>query len=148
MSEGELARARAILGSPLWNFFLELPRNDQRHGLDVLATVDRIRPDAPPILQQAALLHDMGKVGARFSVVERSLTVLLSAVTPGSLTRVLRARPDFARRHAIYADHARIGAERLRAVGAFDLAGVVAEHHESKPEREVTSWLQQADHLN
>jgi HD domain len=143
----ERATAEQLLG-PLAVLFLELPVNDQRHGLDVLETVVRLEAQPCRLLQQAALLHDVGKGGAHFSVVERSLTVALRAAWPAALTAVLRARPALARRYAIYADHARIGAQRLRAAGADDLAGIVAEHHALNPVSEVTRQLQRADGRN
>lgn len=143
----ERATAEQILG-PLAPFFLELPVNDQRHGLDVLATVSRLERRPSQLLQQAALLHDLGKSDAHFSVIERSLSVFLRAVAPKSLEALQRSRPAFARRYRIYADHARIGAERLRAAGATELAAIVAEHHATHPESDVARRLQQADGRN
>ena len=143
----EQAKAEQLLG-PLSALFLELPVNDQRHGLDVLQTVIRIDSQPSRLLQQAALLHDLGKAGAHFSVAERSLTVLLLATSARTLTALLRARPGFARRYAIYADHAKIGAERLRAAGAGELAAIVAEHHATDPVSEVTRQLKRADGRN
>jgi putative nucleotidyltransferase with HDIG domain len=143
----ERATAERILG-PLAPFFLKLPVNDQRHGLDVLKTVTRLEDEPSQLLQQAALLHDLGKSEAHFSVIERSLTVFLRAVSPGILRTLQRSRPAFARRYGIYADHARIGAEQLRAAGAADLAAIVAEHHATQPASEVTRGLQRADRRN
>ena len=143
----ERARAERILG-PLAPFFLALPVNDQRHGLDVLETVTDLESQPSPLLQQAALLHDLGKGEAQFSVIERSLTVFLRAVSPKTLNALQRSRPGFARRYGIYADHARIGAERLRAAGAAELAAIVAEHHATAPQSEVTRRLQRADGRN
>jgi hypothetical protein len=143
----ERASAERILG-PLAAFFRELPVNDQRHGLDVLETVIRLERQPGQLLQQAALLHDLGKSEAHFSVIERSLTVFLRAIAPKTLQTLLRSRPAFGRRYGIYADHARIGAERLRAAGAADLAAIVAEHHVTHPESEVTRRLQRADGRN
>ena len=148
VTEIEIRKAEGILGAKLSAFFLELPVNDQRHGLDVLATIDNSVPDPPLLLRQAALLHDVGKAGAALSVLERSTSVFLAALSPGLLTAVLRLRPGLKRRHAIYADHARVGAARLRSVGAAELAGVVAEHHSDRPSSEVTAALQRADHAN
>lgn len=148
VTAAELIRARAILGHELSGFFADLPVNEQRHGLDVLETVDQSVARPPALLQQAALLHDMGKIGAEFSVIERSLTVLIQSLAPRLLPVLLGSRPAFARRYAIYADHARIGAERLKAAGAAELAGVVAEHHATHPEHEATRLLQRADHAN
>lgn len=143
----ERARAERVLG-PLAPFFLELPVNDQRHGLDVLETVMGLERQPSQLLQQAALLHDLGKREAHFSVIERSLTVFLRAVSPKTLKTLQRSRPAFAHRYGIYADHARIGAERLRAARATDLAAIVAEHHAKDPQSDVTRRLQRADGRN
>jgi len=140
----ERARAQRVLG-PLAPYFLELPVNDQRHGLDVLETVTRLESQPSQLLQQAALLHDLGKIEAHFSVIERSLTVFLRAVSPLTFWAWQRSRPAFARRYEIYANHARIGAERLHAAGATDLAAIVAEHHATNPLSAVTRRLQRAD---
>ena len=56
----ESATAERILG-PLAPFFLALPVNDQRHGLDVLETVTQLERQPTQLLQQAALLHDLGR---------------------------------------------------------------------------------------
>jgi hypothetical protein len=144
----ESLKAEQILGPELAPLFFGLPVNDQRHGLDVLATVTRLEPQPSRLLQQAALLHDLGKSEAHFSVIERSLTVFLKAVAPQTLQNLQRSRPAFARRYEIYADHARIGAERLHAAGASDLAAVVAEHHATHPQSDVTRRLQRADGRN
>jgi putative nucleotidyltransferase with HDIG domain len=148
VSEQERGATERMLGPALWPLFAQLPLNDQRHGLDVLQTVVRLEGQPSQLLQQAALLHDVGKAGAQFSVVERSLSVFLRAASPRLLQFVLRASPGFARRHDIYVDHARIGAERLRAAGANELAAVVAEHHQSAPTSDVTRRLQRADGRN
>jgi putative nucleotidyltransferase with HDIG domain len=136
-----------VLGQ-LAPLFFELPINDQRHGLDVLETVTRVDGQPDLLLQQAALLHDLGKGSAQFSVVERSLTVFLQAVSPRTLGALLRFRPAFARRYALYADHAKVGAQRLRSAGAPELADIVAEHHASNPQSEVTRGLKRADGRN
>ena len=143
----ERANAERILGA-LAPFFLDLPVNDQRHGLDVLETVTLLERQPGQLLEQAALLHDLGKSEAHFSVIERSLTVFLRAISPRILRALQRSRPAFARRYGIYADHARIGADRLRAAGAADLAAIVAEHHATRPQSEVTRRLQRADGRN
>jgi hypothetical protein len=148
VSLAETATAERILGPDLAALFFRLPVNDQRHGLDVLETVTQLEPEPSRLLQQAALLHDVGKSGAEFSVIDRSLTVFLAALAPRLLEAVLKTRPAFARRYAVYADHARIGADRLRAAGATELAGIVAEHHAVQPASEVTRGLQRADKRN
>ncbi|HEX3629936.1 MAG TPA: hypothetical protein VHW91_05675 [Candidatus Dormibacteraeota bacterium] len=144
----ERETAQRLLGPVLAPIFFELPVNDQRHGLDVLRTVRQLDNEPSLVLQQAALLHDAGKGSARFSVIERSLTVFLQAVAPRLLGTLLRRRPAFARRLRIYQDHARIGADRLTALGATELAAIIAEHHVEQPALETTRQLQQADRRN
>lgn len=141
----ERQRAQQILGPTLTPLFFELPVNDQRHGLDVLETITQLHPHSSSLLQQAALLHDAGKGGARFSVIDRSLTVFLAATSPPLLRAMLRLRPGFDQRWRLYEDHARIGAERLRSLGADELAAVVEEHHSAQPALDETRRLQEAD---
>jgi HD domain len=148
VSPAESSTAERLLGPNLAPLFARLPVNDRRHGLDVLQTVTQLDADPSLLLQQAALLHDVGKDGAHFSVLDRSVTVFLGAVSPRLMAALIRARPGFARRHATYVDHARIGADRLRAVGATELAAIVAEHHAAHPVSDVTRRLQRADGRN
>lgn len=148
VDDDERARVHRILGPALAPIFFELPVNDQRHGLDVLDTMDRLVPAPSRLLEQAALLHDAGKQGAAFSVIDRSLTVFLGAVSPALLRALLARRPAFARRFDIYANHAAVGAERLRSAGATELAAIVAEHHAARPALEATRQLQRADGRN
>ena len=148
VTPAESLEAQQILGPELSPLFLALPVNDQRHGLDVLETVSRLEGEPSRLLQQAALLHDVGKGGVRFSVVDRSLAVFLAAISPRLLGALLKARPAFAGRYRAYSDHARAGAEQLQARGATELASIVAEHHAPAPASDVTRRLQRADRRN
>jgi hypothetical protein len=148
VSPEEWREAERILGPELSSLFFGLPINDQRHGLDVLATVTRLEREPGRLLQQAALLHDAGKGGARFSVIDRSLAVFVAAISPRLLDAMLKARPGFDARYRAYADHARIGAEALQSRGATELAAIIAEHHAAAPSSDVTRRLQRADRRN
>src|SRR2546421_11958206 len=106
VTERERAAVEHLLGPALWPLFAGLPVNDQRHGLDVLETVRRFEGEPDRLLQQAALLHDVGKACAQVSVVERSLTGFLPAASPRLLQTLIRPRPGFARRYDVYVDHA------------------------------------------
>jgi putative nucleotidyltransferase with HDIG domain len=143
----ERANAERILGPQLGPLFLGLPVNEQRHALDVLATLQGLGDD-DRVLQQAALLHDMGKAGAHFSIVDRSLAVFLEAVSPAVWSRLLQWLPDFRHRYEIYRQHAAIGAARLQELGAPEVAAVIAEHHASSPTLERTRRLRLADGRN
>jgi hypothetical protein len=141
----ERATAERLLGPQLAGFFLSLPLNDQRHGLDVLETVQRLEGQPGELLQQAALLHDMGKGLVDFSIIERSFTVVIKALSPSALKALLRTRPGLERRYRSYADHAAVGARLLGAAGAPELAAIVAEHHDPEPRLDLTRRLQRAD---
>lgn len=144
----ETELARDLLGPVLYPVFMGLPRNERRHGFDVLATVDRLEARPDRLLRQAALLHDMGKAGAGISVLDRSQAVFLRAVSPRVFSLYLRLRPSFARRYSLYRDHAEAGAQRLRELGATDLAAIVAEHHAARPKHPLTARLRRADERN
>lgn len=148
VNRGEARRAAEILGPVLFALFSALPRNEQRHGLDVLATVDRQQAEPDRLLRQAALLHDMGKATSRLSVVDRSQAVFLRALSPRLLGAYLRVRPGFASRWHVYRDHATVGAQRLRAAGATELAVIVEEHHAQSPAHSLTRQLKIADARN
>jgi hypothetical protein len=90
----------------------------------------------------------MGKAEAGVSVLERSLAVFLGAVFPAGLTAWRRLLPSFGRRYAGYLDHAALGARRLAAAGAKELAAVVREHHDPDPRLEHTRRLRDADRSN
>src|SRR5437660_4370676 len=124
VTERERAAVEHLLGPALWPLFVGLPVNDQRHGLDVLVTVRRLEGEPDRLLQQAALLHDVGKAGAEFSVVDRSLTVFLQAALPRILQSMLAARPAFARRLEIYQNHAPNGPETLHPIDPHDPAAI------------------------
>lgn len=147
VSPGERAHAAGILGAQLAPLFLGLPVNEQRHALDVLATLEGMG-ERDPVLQQAALLHDMGKAMARFSIIDRSLAVFLEAISPALFQRVLDWLPGFGRRFETYRQHAAIGAARLESLGAPELAAVIAEHHAPAPALERTRRLRRADGIN
>ena len=115
--------------------FRQMTVNDQRHALDVLETLIRTGY-GEPVLLQAALLHDVGKVGAGLRLWHRVSIVLLNAGMPGLLDRLGRDDPGswrypfFAHKH-----HARRGAELARQAGCPPLtATLIRRHHEPVPE--------------
>jgi CRISPR-associated nuclease/helicase Cas3-like protein len=147
VTPAERVHATDLLGPSLTPLFLGLPVNEQRHALDVLATLERLG-ERDRVLQQAALLHDMGKAAARFSILDRSLAVFLQAVSPRLFGQLLAWLPGYRRRYEVYQQHAAIGAARLEGLGATELAAVIAEHHAPAPALERTRRLRRADGLN
>lgn len=147
VTPSERAHAAGVLGPQLAPLFLGLPVNEQRHALDVLATLERLG-ERDRVLHQAALLHDVGKAPARFSILDRSLAVFLRALAPALFARLLQWLPGFGRRYQAYEQHAAVGAARLESLGATELAAVIAEHHAAAPALDRTRRLRRADGLN
>lgn len=120
--------------------FRQMPVNDRRHALDVLETLMN-QGHREPALLQAALLHDVGKAGARLRLWHRVGIVLLSAGMPGLLERLGRddrgswRYPFFAHRH-----HAQRGAELARQAGCPTLTvALIRRHHDPVPEDQQTT---------
>jgi hypothetical protein len=73
-----------LLTPPQRELFRRMARNDQRHSLDVCATLRRAG-HADPDLLAAALLHDAGKAAGRIALWQRTAIVLLKRWSPGLL---------------------------------------------------------------
>ena len=139
MSEADRAEARAHLAPPLAELFLRMATRDQAHALRVMRRVD----SSEPLLCQAALLHDVGKIESPLGTTGRSLVVLAKAT--GTTDLVVRL-PGIGRKVRRYIDHPRLGADLLRAAGAdAPLVQIVAEHESQEPSHPQTAVLQSVD---
>ncbi len=148
ITEEERRAAAELLGPRLHGLFQRMHRNDQRHGLDVMATLQRCG-ERDRIVLQSALLHDAGKALAPFTVLERSVAVFLEAAAPAVFAAACRYVPWLDRRYRRYRDHARLGADLVvRAGGDQVLAQVIAEHHGDVGTLPETQRLRAADGLN
>ncbi len=87
LDEAERAEVYAVLPERARPLFDAMPRNDQRHGLEVLRAL-RLRgygeAAAQPMaaLLQAALLHDAAKAEGGITLLHRVAIVLLKAFRP------------------------------------------------------------------
>ena len=133
------ARATSALPANLRSLFLSMRARDRRHAVGVLERLG----DAPEVLRQAALLHDVGKVRAYLGTPGRTLVVLANVT--GTLPLVKRL-PGIGPRVRHYVEHPEIGAEMLRQAGASaELVEIVAEHQARHPRHPETVRLQAAD---
>ncbi len=148
IGERERSAAAELLGPRLYPLFQQMRRNDQRHGLDVMATLRQLGEQDLVVLQ-SALLHDAGKVTAPFTIAERSAAVLLEALSPRFFAGLRRRLPLLQHRYGRYRDHAGLGAALiLRAGGDRRLAQVIAEHHREDGTLAETRRLRHADRMN
>jgi len=132
----------------------------QKHCVNVAETVsgmDGGRPDLNRrLLIKAALLHDLGKSGGDFTLLDRVWYVLVKKISPRLALKL--AKPGKGRflarlRNAFYIhlNHAEMGASLLRNSGLKgELVYLVRNHHNDglasgSPELEL---LIQADELN
>ncbi|MHB1354777.1 MAG: hypothetical protein ACYCZF_02240 [Anaerolineae bacterium] len=109
--------------------FGRMSRGDQAHACCVLATLRRSQHVSTD-LAQAALLHDVGKVGARLSLPYRTLIVMLRWLAPGVLCKLGEvATPSWRRPLYIQRQHAAIGARMCASVGCSPrVVHLVANH--------------------
>jgi hypothetical protein len=114
----------------LWT---RLPRADQRESVGVAyrtqAELAGTEYAGDPRWSAAALLHDVGKLDARFGPVRRAIATLL-AITLGP--RVVESWVDksgFRRRCALYVFHDQLGADRVKLAGGRKEAALWADAH-------------------
>jgi HD domain len=149
------APAAGILTPPLLALFRQMPRREQQHALEVLATL-RSRGATHPALLTAGLLHDVGKLRAPLPVWQRVLVVLLEKAMPaqvhtwGDGDPHSWRRPFVTRRH-----HAQWSAEMVATAGADALTLALIRRHQdtltpapSSEEERLLAALQAADDAN
>jgi len=124
--------ARAVLPPALFAIFEQLPAEDRRHALTVLADLEA-RGEADPCLLQAGLLHDAGKAGAGVGLPHRVARVLCVPLAP-RLWRWLTAAPTGWRRPFwVVAQHPARGAAWAESQGADPAVVELIRYHEAPP---------------
>lgn len=133
LTAAERREVQAILPLAAQPLFDAMPRNDQRHSLNVLQALAAAGYDHPALLQ-AALLHDTAKRTARLTLLHRTAIVLLRAYRPGLLeswARGIEPRPGHWRRPFwVYAHHAEQGAAEAATAGCDALTCLLMRHHQ------------------
>jgi hypothetical protein len=127
------APARAVLPPPLFALFRQMPVEDRRHALAVLAALSARGERDEPLLQ-AALLHDVGKANAGVGLVHRVSRVLLWRRSP-PLWRWLAGSPTGWRRPFwVVANHPARGASWVESQGGqADLVALIRFHEQPMP---------------
>jgi hypothetical protein len=159
LSEAQIGEAREALPAQSWQLFDAMPRQDQRHGLEVLHTL-QATGDIPPALTQAALLHDCAKHRGGIRLWHRVAVVLVKAFAPGCIARwrALEAPDPKDWRAPFWAHlhHPEHGAQRAAEAGCDPLAVTLIRHHGDEPAageldpptRRLLARLQAADDDN
>jgi hypothetical protein len=110
-------RVGEVLSPVEASLFFAMQAQDQRHCFDMALRISCALP-GDDVAIRAALLHDVGKRHRRIGVVGRSLATVLGHLGL-PMTDAMRG----------YWDHARIGADDLRAVGSEGFIVEFAELH-------------------
>ncbi len=129
--------ARQRLSPQAWALFARMPRGDQAHGLCVLARLPA-QEAASPWLAEAALLHDVGKMGGRLSLPYRVAIVLLGS----HVSRWASADPTSWRYpFHVHLHHAGRGAELCEQAGCDPRTVALVRWHGAVPDQELAEAL-------
>ena len=117
------AFARSFLNIQEWALFNQLPYFEKKHSVRVakrmLARIHG-RPEYDERkITKLGLLHDIGKVSERSSVITKTILVLIRFFLPGVYNKLAergRDHPRF-RRYYIHKHHGAVGAELLARIG-------------------------------
>ena len=131
----DLGPARQVLDAPAFRLFMRLSPADRAHGLCVLSALRKHGP-WPIEVEQAALLHDIGKIDGGLSLAHRSFVVLMSAVgAQGLLKRMAGDGQQWRHPFWVQRHHAELGAELCRQAGCAPLTIELVRQHESPLEQ-------------
>lgn len=147
----DVARVAELLPPAAFPLFTQMPRDAQRHSLNVLEGVQTAGyQDAD--LAVAALLHDCGKVAAAQGGVELGLwlrgpLVVLEAVLPQVARRLASPLPTSGWRYTLHVqhEHPAIGAEWAAQAGCSALSCWLIANHQASADAVDASKLAQGD---
>lgn len=130
----EIERAAAVLTPAELALFQRMRRSEQLHSLNVLASA---QADDSLTLAQAALLHDVGKIRYPIRLWQRTMPVLVGAISRRWLERLAERdpRPAWSRGFVVSVHHPAWGAELAAEAGASADVVWLVRHHAEDPAR-------------
>ncbi|MBN2058507.1 MAG: HDIG domain-containing protein [Candidatus Saganbacteria bacterium] len=135
-TKADVAFVRSYLNLEEQAIFNQLPGFDKKHAAVVARKMIDIAHDDYPHLDQRklarlGLLHDIGKVVEKNSLITKSMLVIIRYFTPKlyeELAEKGRTNPRW-RRYYIHKHHGSVGAELLRRIGvSAEILSIIKKH--------------------
>jgi len=122
---------RRVLFDGAYQLFARMPVGDQLHAVQVLLALRRVG-NLSADLEQAALLHDVGKAEGSLTLLHRVVIVLLQAISPALLQRLALDDPRSWRYpFAVQLEHAERGARLCQAAGCSPMVTALVRYHDA-----------------
>jgi hypothetical protein len=149
--------AARYLSPAQFALFRQMSRGEQLHSLQVLRDVLAQGEPVPDDLAVAALLHDAGKSRYRMAVWQKTIPVLVHAVSPALCRRLASSDEKrwLTRPFVVNGQHPIWSAELLAKTGASERLIWLVRHHADKlelweghPYQPLLARLHRADNAN
>lgn len=110
-------------------FFKKLSISEQHHSIRVCKDALEMKSDKGidgKKLAKIALLHDIGKIGTRLTIIDKSIIVILDKVTRGRLERYKNIK-----KIDMYYNHAKKSVDLLARIDKYDyeFLEAIEKHH-------------------
>ncbi len=135
------------LAPPLLMLFQQMPHAEQIHAIEVCRRVEASGYDDPDLLA-AALLHDVGKVRAYPTPLERAVVVIVEHFAPRLAAYFAESEQRWWRAFRVRRHHPCWGAEMVARVGGSARTVELIRHHHQPhqdDDDELLSALRAAD---
>ncbi len=124
------AYAERVLPPNEFRLYLNMDPRDRQHACEVARTLRERHPGASDELVRAALLHDVGKAGRPYRLLERILVHLVPAPDTAAEPR----RSGLAGALQMKRHHPAYGAAMIRAAGGSERVARLVAHHPDEAE--------------
>ena len=134
-SKADESFAASYLGSEELSLFNQLPSFEKKHAVTVARRILEMalyNPELDPRkLVRLGLLHDIGKIAERNTILTKSLLVLLRYFFPGIYIKLAEKGEEDNRfkRYYIHRHHGKVGAEMLERMGeSSEIIAIIKKH--------------------
>ncbi|CAG0991481.1 hypothetical protein ANRL2_03230 [Anaerolineae bacterium] len=122
--------AKSYLSEAQFALFKTMPRSERQHHLRVLEKLLKKGQNHPALIT-AALLHDVGKTRARFTIIERILVVLVKKFLPRQFELWANGEAKgWQQPFVMSAKHPEWGAEMVAAAGGDAMVVELIRQHQ------------------